>query len=175
MRKYFLLLLSIPFLSTAVNAQAPTISSTRFGNIKLGFPIDSINKYVDQKISIARPTKEDEYLWDTVAVVYKGIPVKLVINQYLHYEKKVPVSELRAIYTESPNVSTKSGIKAGQDKFEIIKKLDGSYLYVRPEKDLGKNISVIVLWDQDNYTQLTFYFRDNILYAFECTMTGEED
>ena len=173
MKKYILSFLIFFFASLHGHAQLPTISSTRFGNLKLGLNVDNINEYIDQKIKIQKITGEDEYRWDTLAALYKGIPVKLIINQYYDFSDQKFVAELSGIYTEDKNVTTKSGIKAGWNKFNLVKKLDGSTLQIYPNPDLGKNVSVVILSDYDNFTEMVFYFRDNVLYAIECRKQEE--
>ena len=168
MKQIFFLLFML--VGVIAGAQTPTINSTRFGNLKLDAPVDSISKYLGQKIVFSN-TEADLFEQDTLFTSYKGVQVRLVFDHRI--TEGIQSSHLYSIYTESTDVATKSGIRAGQHKFDVIRKLDGSHLYMRPEPELGKNISIVVLDDMDNATQVCFYFRDNILYAIEISMVEE--
>jgi DNA-binding transcriptional regulator YhcF (GntR family) len=168
-------LLAVLFTSLAImEVKSQIIVTTgRFGNLKPGTPLDSINMQLNQQIKLKTLQNAYEESYDTVYVTYKSAPVRLVIHQFTNYNDEKASTELMSVYSESVNVSTRSGIKAGDNKFDVIKRLDGMYLTVQPEKELGKNISSVVLHDYENSKLLKFYFRDNILYAIECSVEIE--
>lgn len=171
MKKLLLLTFAIASFAVTTQAQQPNIGPTGLGNLQLGFSVDSVNKYLGTKVKLILPPKDD-YRWDTVEVSYKGVKAKLLFYQYFNDDDKKYISELFSIYTEHPGVSTEGGIRAGRDKFEVIKQLDGNLLTVRPEPEFGDNVSTVVLRDYESGNDLVLYFRDNVLYAIESRIGG---
>jgi hypothetical protein len=177
-RYIFLFVFNVVFLS--VFAQPVIMTTLKIGEIKLGFSVDSVNKYLEKKIAIKpyKQIKEDsEYSkYDTVFINYKSSKIRLVFNNYFDsYDSKKQFIVLQSLYSEDKNLITKSGIKIGDNKFDIIKKLDGSTLLVSPENGKEKMFSVVTLMDYTNYNQISFYFKNNVLYAMECTGLSEEE
>ncbi len=173
MNKLSLILFLALLISFSAKAQTPIISSVKLGNLKLGAPVDTINQYLDNKITLKpfKSTDEYYYLSDTIHTTYRNAPVRLIFNCFLNETKKL-TTELIGIYSESKLVTTKSGIKLGDNKYDIIRKLEGSYLYVYPDEKKRKGFSTVTLIDQTTYTMLVFYFKYNVLYAIECTNEG---
>lgn len=161
-------------ISFNTKAQTPIISSIKLGNLKLGSSIDTVNKYLDNKITLKELPSADMYISDTIYTSYRGADVRLIFNCYLNEAKKI-ITELVSVYSESKVVTTKSGIKFGDNKYDIIRKLEGSYLYVYPDEKKRKEYSTITLIDQTTYARLVFYFKDNMLYAIECTNEGGDE
>lgn len=163
------------FISAFSYAQSDlTISSTRVMELRLGAPVDSVNMYLANKIKLLPLTDKDVYRYDTVQVTYKDIPLRLIFTCYYDDEHKKASFTLGEIYSENAHVRTRSGISVNYDKFDVIKKLDGSYLNVSPDADKGKEYSTVVLYDQTNFTQMIFYFRNNVLYAIACSNLGAD-
>ncbi len=170
-RSFTIIILLI--VSAKLNAQI-TVTTARFGNLKLGSSLDSVNSLLGQKIKLPAIREDGEFSYDTIYTTYRSATLRLVFYQHLHYQTKKLITELNSIYSESNNVITKSGIKTGDNKFEVIKKLDGMFLTIQPEKEIGKNASSVLLYDRDNSNRLTFYFRENILYAIEFAMNIDD-
>ncbi|MGG9972264.1 hypothetical protein ACQ33O_10765 [Ferruginibacter sp. SUN002] len=169
MYKFNLTLFVALLFSFCTKAQnSPTISSVKFGDLKLLFPIDSVNKYLDNKITLTQLKGENTSVSDTVYTTYKGFTVRLVINSYLDYMSTKLTTELASIYCDDSKIKTKSGIKIGDNKYDLIKKLEGSYLTINPNPDKRKGYSIVSLYDGTSGFQLIFYFKDNVLYAIEC-------
>jgi hypothetical protein len=161
------------------NIQGQTISSVKFGDIKLKAPVDSINKYVDNQVAVHIPkylgNDVYDYVYDTVFTTYKNFTVKLIINSYYDYQTKKIKTELTNIFTDDIKIKTKSGIKIGDNKYDVIKKLEGSYLIINPDEKKRKEYSTVVLQDSGNGCQLSFYFKNNLLYATECSLMEYDD
>ncbi len=109
--------------------------------------------------------KEYETKIDTVNATYKSISIQLVFLNYYDTEKGKQVITLFKIYTDDNRIITKSGIKTGDNKFDIVRKLDGSFLNLSSHTEKGKPYSTLVLQDATAGTMMTFYFKDNLLYA----------
>ncbi len=173
-----LLVLFFCFVACAVsNAQLQTISSLRLDELKLKMPVDSVSKILNTPLQVA--ASKYEFWTDTMWVNYKGDSVRLVFNRYIDENKQV-VTSLQNIYSASKTLKTKSGIKAGDNKFDIIKKLDGSTLKISPdwffENAPDKKLrTTVVLYDYDNYSIVIFHFYNNLLYAFECAYTPDAE
>lgn len=158
-------------------AQLQTISSLRLDELKLKMPVDSVNKVLNAQLQVK--ASKYEFSTDTMWVNYKGDSVRLVFNRYID-EKKQVVTSLQNIYAAAKTLKTKSGIKTGDNKFDIIKKLDGSTLRMAPdwffENAPDKKLrSCVVLYDYDNYSIVIFHFYNNLLYAFECAYTPDAE
>jgi hypothetical protein len=97
--------------------------------------------------------------------MYKNIFVRLIFQNYYNLELKKQVINLTRIYTEDSKILTKSGIRIGDNKFDIVRKLDGSILSLSPDLEKGKPYSKLVLQDLTSSTMLAFYFKDNVLFA----------
>jgi hypothetical protein len=169
-----LLIISIPVLS---NAQVQVISTTRLDEIKLKMPVDSVNKFFDKKLQVK--DSPYEFSTDTIWVNYKNDSVRLIFSRFID-EKKMIQTSLQNIYCASGNLKTKSGIKPGDNKFDIIKKLDGSTMRLAPdwyfENAPDKKLySSVVLYDYTNDNILIFHFKNNGLYAFESALLVSED
>jgi hypothetical protein len=177
MKKFVLLTLQLFYL-LATQAQLISISSTRLDELRLKMPLDTVNKILGTHITINNNT--GQYNNDTIWVQYKNNAVRLVFDRYT--DGKTPISNtLTGIYTTANSVKTGSGIKTGDDKFDVIKKLDGRILKISPDwhydydNQLKKMYSAIVLYDYEHSSELIFYFYNNKLYAFECnTFYGED-
>lgn len=159
------------------NAQLQTISSVRLDELKLKMPVDSVNKVLGASLQVK--ASKYEFSTDTIWVTYKGDSVRLVFNRYINEKKQVETS-LQNIYASSKTLKTKSGIKPGGNKFDIIKKLDGNTLRIAPdwffENAPDKKLhSTVVLYDYDNYSIVIFHFYNNLLYAFECAYTPDAE
>jgi len=168
--------LALLFFATAISLQSfgqyPTISTVRLGDLKPGLELDSINKFLDVKIKVKPLKKIDETSADSANIVYKGLKVMLVLYKYIDGKKMT--AYLTNIYSEDANLTTKSGIKMGDNKFDLIKKLDGSTLNVSLNYlKADPKYSMVTLYDNQSGSSLTFYFLNNLLYAFE-TGSSEE-
>jgi len=177
MNKKFLLLLSAILVFIISNAQVQMISSTRLDEIKLKMPVDSVNKFLGKKVQVK--DSKYEFSTDTIWANYKGDSVRLVFARYID-EKKVVQTSLQSIYSTAQNLKTKSGIRPGDNKFDIIKKLDGSTMRLAPDwyfenSPDKKYYSTIVLYDYNNDSILIFRFFNNSLYGFEAALTVSED
>lgn len=176
--KYFFALLFVFAFAFAGKSQGITISTVKLGELKINFSIDSLNKYLDKKAKVMplviKNDTDARYRYDTIETSYKGLPIKLFLDNYLNYETNKLTTTLLGIYSEDKNIKTKSGIKIGDDKFDVLKKLDGYELNISPLKHMGKEFSKVTLFDFDNGGSLIFYFKNNILYAFELSLGGEE-
>lgn len=176
MRKSIALTLLFAAFFTCVHAQIQLVSSTRMEELKLGLPVDTINKIVNGQIPIKKQTKE--FVYDTVNIIYKSDSVRLVFSRFLSLENKVQTS-LVSIFSKAKGLKTRSGIKPGDNKFDIIKKLDGASMRISPDWHFAENDperkphSVVVLYDYENDSLLNFYFYNNSLYGFECSSLQE--
>src|SRR5690348_8297968 len=107
--------LVVLFVATVakINAQLHLVSSTRIEELRLGQPIDSINKIVKGQIPVPKKTKD--FTYDTVNVIYKTDSVRLVFSRFLSLENTVQTS-LISVYSVAKGLQTKSGIKPGDQK-----------------------------------------------------------
>lgn len=158
-------------------AQLQTLSSMRLDDLRLTMPIDSVNRILNANLKVKE--SKWEFSTDTIWTTYKQDSVRLVFNRFIN-EKKQVVSELQNIYSAATTIKTKSGIRYGDNKFDIIKKLDGSTLKVSPDwfyEQLPekKRYSAVVLYDYSNFSIIIFHFYDNALYAFECAYTPDAE
>lgn len=171
-----LFLLHLFFLLPAAGfAQAPVFSSTRFGALRLRAPLDSVNKYLAQPLVFAPLRREEGYRYDTAFTQLGGIRLRLVFGHEVSEVTKRQSIELYSVYSEDSALATKSGIRPGFDKFDLVKKLDGSYLSLAPDTDKGKGYSLLSLLDVETGTRLQFYFRNNRLYAVELLVEESDD
>lgn len=161
----------IVFLFVSINtyAQALIASSVKIGDLKIFAPLDSINKYIEPPIVIKPFISKNSWEHDTVICNYKNTKLRLVFfNNFSYlYDTKHAIS-LIGFYSEDKNVKTRTGITLGDDKFDIIKKLDGSILSSHLVKGKDKTYSVLELFDGKYDTYLIFHFKNNTLYAIEC-------
>ncbi|RYD94391.1 MAG: hypothetical protein EOP50_09595 [Sphingobacteriales bacterium] len=154
------------WLSLHATAQAPVFTSARFGSLKLKAPLDSVNAHLDKKISISRAVPDDELRYDTVLSSLGGIALRLVLMSGADERHKL-VTTLVSIYSEDSRLVTRGGISPGLSKFELVRLLDGSELIVSPDTEKGKAFSRVQLYDRATGNSMTFFFRDNLLYAIE--------
>ena len=162
---FFLMMVSLTFVA---NSQNISISTKGLDESKLGYSIKNINRYVDKKVE---QKKCLDSLMDNSYIDFnslKGIKIRLRIDNYINGITKEQVSKLIEIYTEDKRIKTSFGINIGDEKFNILKKLDGYNLRIIPNCNESKNKSQIILYDEKNLTDLVFYLRNNILFAFEC-------
>jgi hypothetical protein len=162
------LLFAFVLFCTSVIAKSQSIIFTtlRAGEIKLEFPLDSVNKYLDKKISIKPNKNQDDYRADTVYALYKGVSLRLAFSNNVDYETKKTSIILEDIYCEDTSIQTKSGIKIGDNKFDIVQRLDGQHLELTPDNERGKKFSLLTIYD-DNGKTIIFHFKNNILIAIE--------
>ncbi len=177
MKNKLLLLVLYILYCTLCNAQLQIISSVRLDELKLKMPVDSVNKVLGTSLQVK--VSKYEFSTDTMWTMYKGDSVRLVFNRYITEKKQVETS-LQNIYSAAKTLKTKSGIKHGDSKFDIIKKLDGSTMRIAPdwffENAPDKKLrSAVVLYDYDNYSIVIFHFYNNLLYAFECAYTPDAE
>jgi hypothetical protein len=165
MTKYFSFTLIFLFIVATSLGQNVYISSIKLGELRINVPLDSVNKFLETKIKLKPLKNENDFKFDTINTTYKNVLVRLVFQNYYNPETKKQVINLTQIYTNDRKILTKSGIKIGDNKFDIVKKLDGSYLNLSPDLDKGKPYSILVLSDINSSTLMTFYFMDNLLYA----------
>jgi hypothetical protein len=150
-------------------AQTPVFTSLRLGDLKLNTPLDSVNKILKSKIKFTYK-KDGYYQSDSANVIYNGLPIKLFFTNYFDESAKKQRIYLTSIYCDHNLLQTKSGIKLGDNKFEIIKKLDGNELRISRDyrdeiKEKNKALSIVTLADYNNNSELIFYFKDHLLYA----------
>ena len=148
-------------------------TTLRFGQIELGMNIDSVNKYLDNPIELKKLKYFDDFRMDTFYVTYKNQPIRLIYTDYCDIETRKRIVTLNAIYCDDNQTRTKSGIKIGDDKFDIIKRLEASYLILNPTCDKGKEFSTVTLVDKLGRSMI-FYFKLNMLIAIEIE-DGNED
>ena len=159
-----------------IQAQIQTVSSTRFDEIKLNIPIDSVNRILNSNIHLKGGSNDFRY--DTIWANYKTDSIQLVFSRYLNSKGQIETN-LVSMFCKSKNLKTRSGIKPGDNKFDLIKKLDGSTLRIAPDWHLPddyperKLYSIVVLYDYTNNSLLNFYFYNNNLYGFECASMEE--
>lgn len=173
MTKHFSFILISVFIVATSFGQNVYISSIKLGEIRINVPLDSVNKFLETKIKLKPFKVENDLKFDTVNTIYKGIPVRLVFQNYFNQDTKKQVINLTQIYTEDSKIITKSGIKIGDNKFDIVKKLDGSYLNLCPDLGMGKPYTLLILSDLNSSTLMTFHFKDNLLYAIEIGVQEE--
>jgi hypothetical protein len=157
-------------------AQAPTaakpvlVSSTGIGELKLDMSLKKLNALLDLPVTARRANAKDQGI-DTVDMVYKGY--KLVGELYWRYiDENRGETTLYSLRCANTNLATKSGIRQGSDKFEVVKMLDGYNLSLYPDWHYElpaekKRFSVLTLQDGDAGTMLLMLFDNNKLYAFE--------
>lgn len=156
-------------------AQVQTMSSMRFDELRLTMPLDSVNKILGTQLQVK--ASKWEFSTDTIWTNYKGDSVRLVFDRFTN-EKKQLVCNLQNIYSTGKAIHTKSGIQYGDNKFDLIKKLDGGTLKISPDWFFEqhpdkKSYSSVVLYDYTNYSIIIFHFYNNLLYAFECAYTPD--
>lgn len=152
-------------------AQQPVISSMGVGELRILQTQQQVEKLLGKKLSI-RSKQANERGIDTVWTEYLGMRLQLVFSYYTMMDDDLPSPKLYSIYTDAAGAKTRSGIAPGDDKFDIIKKLDGRRLTIGPDWQKEalpdkQRYSVVRLSDYDNSTFLNFYFVDNKLVAFE--------
>lgn len=163
-------------LSIKLHAQIQMVSSTRFDELRLNIPVDSVNRIVKSNIRLKGGSNDFRY--DTVWVNYKTDSVQLVFSRYLNSKNQVETN-LVSMFCRSSTLKTRSGIKPGDNKFDLVKKLDGSTLRIAPDWHFSEDnperkfYSIIVLYDYTNNSLLNFYFYNNSLYGFECSSMEE--
>jgi len=177
MKKKLLVIALLSILGASGVAQIQTMSSMRFDELKLTMPLDTVNKILGMKLQVKE--SKWEFSTDTIWTKYKGDSVRLVFDRFTN-EKKQVVCNLQNIYAVSKTIKTKSAIQYGDDKFDIIKKLDGSSLKIAPDwlyenHPDKKAYSSVVLYDYSNYSIIIFHFYNNSLYAFECAYTPDAE
>lgn len=173
MKIFIITIIVVLSVSVKVKAQELIVSSMKIGDLKIFAPLDSINKYLDTKIYLKPYLKKDHWEYDTVSCIYKNTRVKLIfLNQCDSYTNKQDI-RLNGYYSDDVNIKTKSGIKLGDNKFDIIRKLDGNELEIHPDEGKGAGYSKVELIDS-HCNVLTFHFKDNILYAIECEIMEED-
>lgn len=176
MKKSIAIFILICLLMCQLNAQIQLVSTTRMDELKILLPVDSVNKVLGTNIKLKQDGRDFNY--DTVNVVFKTDSLRLVFSKFINNKNKVETS-LVSIFSNAKTLKTRSGLKPGDNKFDIIKKLDGSTMRIAPDWHLPENAadkkaySVIALYDYDNNGLLNFYFFNNTLYAFEVASMGE--
>lgn len=170
------ILFTILFLgfSSFISGQSLVFTTLRASELKLNDPLDSVNKYLDERVVIKHGKVIDEIEYDTINTVYKNTQIRLIFISYFDYQKKKSVILLDDIYSADLNIQTKSGIKIGDDKFDIIRKLDGSYLVVGQETDMDKEYSYVSLFDKNDKV-ITFHFKRNKLYSIEISNGANDE
>jgi hypothetical protein len=156
-------------------AQVLTMSSMRFDELRLTMPLDSVNKVLGTRLQV----KESQWQFstDTLWTVYKGDSVRLVFERIATEKNKVECT-LQNIYSTGKSIQTKSGVKYGDNKFDLVRKLDGSTLKISPDWNFDQHpnkklFSSVVLYDYTNYSLIIFHFYNNALYGFECAYTPD--
>lgn len=176
MKKSLAICVLMSLLISTVNAQIQLVTTTRMDELKILLPVDSVNKILGTNIKLKQDGRDFNY--DTLNVLFKADSVRLVFSKFINNKNKLETS-LVSIYSNGKTLKTKSGLKPGDNKFDIIKKLDGSTMRIAPDWHLPENApdkkaySVIALYDYDNNGLLNFYFFNNTLYAFEVASMGE--
>lgn len=145
MNRNILIFCFIITIITTGFGQSPVISSVKLGELKLEMSLDSVNKYLDKKVALKKFTVTESILYDTVNAIYKNIPIQLGFTQEYDDENKKTFTRLCDIYCDDKTIKTKSGIKLGDNKYDIIKKLESSYLSLSPNKKKEKPIQQF-LW-----------------------------
>lgn len=175
MKKIFIFLLFFLLGFMLSHAQIQTMSSMRFDELRLTMPLDTVNKVLGTSLQV----KESQWQFstDTLWTVYKGDSVRLVFERIATGKNKIDCT-LQNIYSTGKSIQTKSGVRFGNDKFDLIQKLDGNTLKISPDwyYDGHPNIklySSVVLYDYTNYSLIIFHFYNNALYGFECAYTPD--
>lgn len=175
MRKSIAICIVLFSLIQSTIAQIQLVSSTRFDELRLNIPVDTVNKILGSSI---RLENSKDFNYDTVRLIYKTDSLTLVFSKFLNLKNKMETS-LVSMFCKGKNLKTRSGLKPGDNKFDIIKKLDGSTMRIAPDWHLAENFperklySIIALYDYDNNSVLNFYFFNNTLYGFECASMEE--
>ena len=172
--KNIFITLNLMFVTTVSVGQI-TISSVKLGDLRINMPIDSVNKFLETKIKLKNYQKKNEVKYDTVRTTYKDLAVRLIFVNYFDFLDRKQVIEVKKIFTDDNKISTKSGIKIGDNKFDIVRKLDGNNLSLEPDREKGKQYSTLILLDTTAETMLTFHFKDNMLFAIELEPMYEYD
>ncbi|TAD81741.1 MAG: hypothetical protein EAY75_17315 [Bacteroidetes bacterium] len=155
---------------TPAPAVPVAVSSTGIGEVKVNMTLAKLNALLPQPLQVKRANAADASM-DTMTFTYKGYTIVAEFYwRYLGEERNE--TAVYSLYCSDARLSTKSGIKSGNDKFEVVKKLDGYNLNLYPDwryegKADKKRYSVLSLMDGDAGTSLIMYFDNNKLYAFE--------
>jgi hypothetical protein len=92
--------------------------------------------------------------------------VRLAFSNYHDSETNKWKTQLDNIYCADSLLQTKSGIKLGDDKFDIIKKMERNRMTMVPEAELSPTFTDLIL--DDGYGKIMiFHFKDNKLFALE--------
>lgn len=158
-------------LATSVIGQQATISSLGVGELRILKTHRQVEQVLGKQLPVRSKQAADNGM-DTVWADYQGLRLRLVFSYYTLMDDDLPSPKLYSLYTEASGAKTRSGIAPGDDKFDIIRKLDGRRLTVGPDwrkEDMPdkQRYSAVRLSDYDNSTYLCFYFIDNKLVAFE--------
>jgi len=151
-------------------AAAMLISSTGVGEVKVNMSLAKLNALLPKPVVVKKANASVSDM-DTVAFTYKGY--NLVAEFYWRYiDENKGETAIYSLYCADDQLATKSGIKKGSDKFDIVKKLDGYNLSLYPnwryeQAADKKRFSILTLQDGDAGTVLVMYFDNNKLYSFE--------
>lgn len=175
MKKIFIFLLFFLLGFMLSYAQVQSMSSMRFDELRLTMPLDTVNKVLGTTLQV----KESQWQFstDTIWTVYKGDSVRLVFERIATEKNKVECT-LQNIYSTGKSIQTKSGVRFGDNKFDLIQKLDGNTLKISPDWNFDQHpnkklYSSVVLYDYTNYSIIIFHFYNNGLYGFECAYTPD--
>ena len=152
--------------SPNATSQSLIIHDYGLGYFNMFSPVDSINKYLDKKIIL--PTADNKHVVserDTVTRIYKNALVRLIFNNYYNNLKKKQETQLVNIYCEDRNLKATNGIKIGDSKIELLKKLDHDQFWMDKDKTKGKGYSILTRMGTSGNINYRFY--NNILYALE--------
>jgi hypothetical protein len=135
-------------------------------DIRLSSSLDSANLFLDKRITVARPKNKDTYKLDTVVTVYKQCKLRIAVATYFDEEDKKWKQTIENLYSADSTIQTISGIKIGDDKFDIIKRIERNRLVLIPESELSESFTEIIL--DDGYGKsMIFHFKHNKLFALE--------
>lgn len=143
------------------------------GDLKLGMTQAEVEKLLSKKLKLSHTNgKENDYLQDTVHVVYKDADADVVFQRQYIDDKKYNVC-VYEITSNSPQLKTKSGIGMGDDKYKIISTYEGYTIWIMPEYEnnytvKSKNKSSVWLHG-DNGNLIIFYLNNNRVTAMSIT------
>lgn len=181
--KLITLLLAVFTLFNTANAQPPYASTMKIGPFSIDMKNEEVDKICGKKIPLALLKESDKDYKKMVDVVVDFVNYSLRFYQEYDKDGKETNSyKVISIKTVSSNITTKSGIAIGMDKFDVLKKLDGmniSYRFYknREYNDDGKITNnfyeTIEIVDSEAYKTLTLEISSGKVSAF--VLSNQED
>jgi hypothetical protein len=181
---YFFFIITLLANKVAAQEQV-TITPSGIGKYKIGMNLEELNLLLTKKISIKKERFGEVYgaYTDTVFITVKGVSLRLIMQHETEFESNAEgnmvlkriKSRLINIYSSDAKISGIKNCKIGDNKFDLVRLLDGNRLLLFPEPNKGKEYSGFSLYEDKTGFRLYFHFKNNKLYALESVDIEEYD